>query len=362
MAKVPKEIERRFLVRSLSPDMPKPEKKIHIEQGYIERASIGKSQRIRICNGRKAFMTMKAGKGAVRNEIEFRVPLVEARAILKTECEHILHKERWLIKGWEIDFYEKPFKGLILAEKEGKSVLKNLVLPHWLVNVTEVTDVLTNHHLARLASDIRGTDILAMPYVSNYIYNPVKRIAITGGPCSGKDEIMGEIKAGCPRIRCVPEMASIVMGQFDLKPGQDKISNKRFQRTIYRAQLIFEATSTQVAASEGQAAVLFNRGTVDSEGYMGGQAEFEKVLHTSKAAEYGQYDAVICLDVAPRRVFEKKKTNNPNRKETYEEACALGRLMQLAWSGHPNYVFIPNGRNWEDKRNRIMATINKMIF
>lgn len=357
---MPQEIERRFLVRSLvETAMPRPEKQIRIEQGYFETLDIGKSFRVRICDDQTAYLTMKTGKGFIREEIECSVNLEFARALMKT-CSHKLYKERWVINGWEVDLYAKPLKGIIIAEKELSSPEEELILPHWLKGVIEVTDTLTNHHLARLATDLSGTDVMAMPYVSAQLYGTIPRIVLTGGPCSGKSTIIDIIKRDNPEIHCVPEMATVVISHFGVTPSRDAIKNRQFQRAIYRAQRIFEATSTQFAISAGKKAVVFDRGAPDGAAYFrGGIREFQDFFNTTMEAEYDQYDAVLCLNVPPSSIYEANKENNPARSETYKEAVDLGERIIKAWQTHPNFLIINNGTGWEDKEKRVLQALKK---
>lgn len=132
--------------------MPTPEKKIRIQQGYLETTDSGQSFRVRICDGTTAYLTMKTGKGLIREELQCQVDLEFAKALMET-CNHRLNKERWVINGWEIDIYEPPLKGIILAEREMASPEEEFMLPPWFKGAIEVTDTLTNHQLARLASE-----------------------------------------------------------------------------------------------------------------------------------------------------------------------------------------------------------------
>lgn len=155
---MPKEIERRFLVRSLDPGMPTPERVIQIEQGYLELRDMDKRLRVRICDSREAYLAMKLGKGIERDEIPSPLNLELAR-LLMSLCKYKLKKERRVIQGWEIDTFKPPLEGIIIAERELASRDEKLVLPPWFKDTVEVTDTLTNHQLARLASEVKH-DIL----------------------------------------------------------------------------------------------------------------------------------------------------------------------------------------------------------
>lgn len=155
-----KEIERRFLVKSLGANMPTPAHKIKIEQGYLELATVTKSLRIRICNNWHALLTSKTGKGISREEIELKIEDKDGNfdnvRSLYNGCDHKLEKERWIVGDWAVDIFKPPLQGIILAEKEMRSVDEPLTLPSWLQGAVEVTNLLTNHRLARLVSEIKS--------------------------------------------------------------------------------------------------------------------------------------------------------------------------------------------------------------
>ena len=151
---MPKEIERRFLVRSLDQGLlPAPERVIQIEQGYLELRDMNRTLRVRICDGREAYLAMKLGKGIERDEIPSPLGLELAR-LLMSLCKYKLKKERRVIQGWEIDTFKPPLEGIIIAERELASRDEKLVLPPWFKDAIEVTDTLTNRQLARLASEL----------------------------------------------------------------------------------------------------------------------------------------------------------------------------------------------------------------
>lgn len=116
-----KEIERKFLVvndsyKALS------YRHISIQQGYIytdKRAVI----RVRI-RDTDAFLTIKGeNRGAERDEWEYKIPLSDAKEMLaKLSTGAIVAKTRYLIDfggfKWEVDEFDSPVNGLIVAEIE----------------------------------------------------------------------------------------------------------------------------------------------------------------------------------------------------------------------------------------------------
>jgi adenylate cyclase len=115
------EIERKFLVsgdawKKLVTD------RTRIRQGYLTsdaKASI----RVRIREGCDATLTVKSRGAELRRlELEYKVPTLEAEAMLALRTGAAIEKVRHLVpwKGltWEIDVFEGENDGLTIAEVE----------------------------------------------------------------------------------------------------------------------------------------------------------------------------------------------------------------------------------------------------
>jgi CYTH domain-containing protein len=136
---MPLEIERKFLVagdgwRGLGTVVP-------IRQGYLA-SSEGLSVRVRQA-GPRGFLTVKGGKGIVRAEYEYEIPLDEATEMLDRLCRPpLIEKQRHVLDldgiEWVVDEFEGALAGLILAEIELESAEQQVALPDWLGR--EVTD------------------------------------------------------------------------------------------------------------------------------------------------------------------------------------------------------------------------------
>ena len=94
-----------------------------IEQGYLH--SDGKlSIRVRIASGREATITLKTS-GAKRRrsgprsneEFEYDIPLADARRLMRA-AERRLTKRRYRCGRIELDVYQGPLRGLVIAELE----------------------------------------------------------------------------------------------------------------------------------------------------------------------------------------------------------------------------------------------------
>jgi adenylate cyclase len=115
------EIERKFLVRNLPPDVERGRSEA-IAQGYLAIAEGGLEVRVRR-RGERAFLTIKKGSGRVRVEEELEIdaerfarlwPLTEGRRLEKVR--HVIPAAGGL--ELELDVYAGELEGLVTAEVE----------------------------------------------------------------------------------------------------------------------------------------------------------------------------------------------------------------------------------------------------
>lgn len=251
--------------------------------------------------------------------------------------------------------------GIIVVEFEHDNPDQEVIFPKWIIKAIEVTDSLSSHHLARIATELRNTGGKINP--NNYeslIRNRVPKIVLTGGPCSGKSKLLEIIKQQMEsRVRCVPEVATMLMEQLEIQPFSN---HYRFTLDQYRIQKILEATSESQAANEGKSAVILDRGNPDGAAYTKrGWKDFCAICHTEKEEELNRYQMVICLDVPEKDIYEMHKKNNPARRETWEEALALEKKTKAVWSEHPNFYSVENCGSWEEKEAKVLQIIKQFL-
>ncbi len=366
---MPTEIERRFLVSGIDLSPLSHARQWHITQGYFELPDPRKSFRVRIVDDgdgtKRAFLAIKEGAGLSRDEKESEILLQQGQDLLAI-CWHTIQKTRFFSDGWEVDFYGEPLKGLIIAEYEMSSPTQEVVLPLWIYEAVEVTESITNLHLARLATELRAAPETTEFFLHEELLKAsrrILRIVLTGGPCSGKSTMLEVLRREFGEtIHCVPETASIIISQVGIKPVGHPLALSRFQDTVYRVQRIFEGTSLQQAANEGKHALVLDRGSIDNAAYLtGGLLEMSQRFSTTPQTEYARYDLVLCLDVPPENVFEASKGNNPARSETYPEAVALGERIKQVWGEHPNFRVVPNGQSWQEKQETALGAIRSFL-
>ena len=115
-----KEIEHKYLVINDSYKKAAT-KKSEIVQGYLN-SSPDRTVRVRKVDHR-GFITVKSRNiGAVRNEWEYEIPLVDAEEMLQLSENTPIHKTRWIVSyrgfTWEVDEFHGTLSGLTIAEVE----------------------------------------------------------------------------------------------------------------------------------------------------------------------------------------------------------------------------------------------------
>jgi adenylate cyclase len=128
------EIERKFLVNPVLWNQVRHKNQKSIMQGYLMNEP-GKTIRVRL-SGEQGFITIKGkSKGIARPEFEYKIPADEARQLLESFADEIIHKTRYEVeyfgKLWEVDDFKGDNLGLIIAEIELESENEPFELPPW---------------------------------------------------------------------------------------------------------------------------------------------------------------------------------------------------------------------------------------
>jgi adenylate cyclase len=135
------EVERKFLVRGEAWRNGVVRAR-RIRQGYLARED-GVTVRLRV-SGRvgapvgqdRAMLTVKGPGLLQRHEYEYPVPVAQAQEMLDLLCTgRCLDKTRHDVPHgalvWEVDVFEGPLAGLVLAEVELPDAAHPLDLPPW---------------------------------------------------------------------------------------------------------------------------------------------------------------------------------------------------------------------------------------
>lgn len=142
------EIERKFLVASLSDCLRGATSSLHIAQGYISRDP-ERTVRVRI-KGSHGYLTIKGlTQGCSRFEWEKEIPLQEAEALLGLCKGSVIDKTRYFVpvgetacgacageadgaRFFEVDVFHGSHEGLVVAEIELSSEDEAFERPSWL--------------------------------------------------------------------------------------------------------------------------------------------------------------------------------------------------------------------------------------
>lgn len=372
----PIERERRWLVRDYDRKYVFRTEVIHmhIQQGYFDVLG-ERSFRVRVIGlgeDKHAVITLKEGSGEIRTERELPIDLAAAELMLESTPYQIEKDRARFFDGWELDSFGGTLNGITLLEYEAHGDEPIPPLPAWIHDAIDVTDSLTNLHLARMAKEICGD---ANEHVSRYLEPKLSKIVLTGGPCSGKSTFMRDVveKYG-HLVHCVPEVASILIAQVGILPSMtDANHNDRFQQILYRVQRSFEEAAELQAIKDGKEVIILDRGTLDAVAYFNAetndqrQALFSIATGISVSHELKRYMAVLYLAPPSREVYEAEGRNNAARSESYEQAIALAHRTHDAWHVRCEEPWsrwrftIADGATWNEKRDAAFKILESHI-
>lgn len=140
------EIERKFLI-DLKKINLKSLKKEKIIQGYLSTEPV---IRVRVKNN-KAFLTIKGPGQISRLELEYNIPIKDAKKLLKLtniKVEKIRYLYPFEGKIWEIDIFLGENKGLAIAEIELKSIKETFKKPDFILKEVSLESKFSNAQLA----------------------------------------------------------------------------------------------------------------------------------------------------------------------------------------------------------------------
>jgi CYTH domain-containing protein len=147
------EIERKFLVSDLS--ILEGLTGVPMTQGYV--AAGGLLVRARRA-GDQAFLTLKGPRRGIScDEFEYEIPVADALAMLKDySTGGSVSKTRYKVPvgahTFEVDVFEGPLAGLVMAEVELSDENEAVELPAWLGREVSTDMAYTNFNLANIVA------------------------------------------------------------------------------------------------------------------------------------------------------------------------------------------------------------------
>ena len=126
------EIERKFLVTS--DEWRAASASSEFSQGYLSTVK-ERTVRVRVAGAEGSLTVKGITVGATRAEIDYPIPVDDARALLELCEQPIIEKTRHVVAHdgltWEIDEFGGVNAGLIVAEVELEHEDQDLPLPAW---------------------------------------------------------------------------------------------------------------------------------------------------------------------------------------------------------------------------------------
>lgn len=198
----------------------------------------------------------------------------------------------------------------------------------------------------------------------------ITRIVLTGGPAAGKTTLISRIlkefrQEDGWKVITIPETATELISGFGIRPFGNCVSMEDFQYFVIEDQLHKERLALKGAemVPEDKVLIIYDRAVLDDKAYIS-DAQFAKTLaHFGKTEQevLSGYDAVLHLVTCAKGAEFAYNYGNAARYETVEVAREKDDLTLRAWSSHPAVYVIDNSVNFEDKIDRAIAQIYRII-
>ena len=187
----------------------------------------------------------------------------------------------------------------------------------------------------------------------------MKRIVLSGGPCSGKTSALGTVKEYFEKkglsVSTVSETATEMIREGLDPSGSDAVS---FHAELIRRQILKEDSARECDI------LLCDRGAIDIKAYLT-PIQFESVLkkagYTEKELRERYYAVIHLVTAALGAEHAYSLSNNEARSESLEYAREVDMNSRKAWAGQPNYFIIDNSTDFAGKTDRVIAAIEGVL-
>ena len=202
----------------------------------------------------------------------------------------------------------------------------------------------------------------------------IKKIVLTGGPCAGKTTALVKITEYFSgfgyKVFNVPEVPTIysTAGWNYLTPNRDLYYEG--ERAILETQLALENQFLKLAeVCTKPVLIVCDRGAMDISAYIKPKEwdEITRMAGTTSNSLRESYDAVLHLVSAAdgAEQYYTTATNATRYEQANEEGLRIARELDKkvikAWTGHPHLRVINNHDDFENKLNRVLAEISKVV-
>ena len=199
----------------------------------------------------------------------------------------------------------------------------------------------------------------------------ITKIVLTGGPAAGKTTLVSRIlhefkQEDGWRVITIPETATELISGFGIRPFGDCMSMLAFQDFVIADQIHKEKLALDAAqvVPEDNILIIYDRALMDDKAYISDE-EFAEVLSRfdgrTEESVLANYDAVLHLVTCAKGAEFAYNLGNAARTESLEYAREMDDRTLRAWRGHPNLHIIDNSVNFEDKINRAMVQIYRLL-
>lgn len=189
----------------------------------------------------------------------------------------------------------------------------------------------------------------------------VIKIAITGGPCSGKSTAIDYVKRHFEK-KGIPVFVLEESARILLENGADRSNMLEFENAVFNHQIKAEEELEKRIEKanldeEESVLVICDRGIVDAYGYLDDE-DRAKLIDRTKIDlinAWCRYDAVMFLETADN--YE----NDSERTENEEEARRISDNILSVWMGHPHLRYIKAEEQIENKFKALKNEIKTLV-
>jgi len=184
-----------------------------------------------------------------------------------------------------------------------------------------------------------------------------KKIALTGGPNSGKTTALSVLKETFgPRVELVREAATMIFSGGFPRQDNSRAHIEAAQKIIFMATREMEALAEEYSHAD---LIVCDRGTLDAAVYWpAGVEDFFRQMNTSVEAEMARYDAVLHLSPPTNPAFYQA---THVRTESLRQAFEIDEKILKIWEKHPNRLIITGKEHFFEKAELIKNFVEKLL-
>lgn len=184
-----------------------------------------------------------------------------------------------------------------------------------------------------------------------------KKIALTGGPNSGKTTALSVLKETFgPRVELVREAATMIFSGGFPRQDNSRAHIEAAQKIIFMATREMEALAQEYSHAD---LIVCDRGTLDAAVYWpAGVEDFFKQMNTTLEEEMARYDAVLHLSPPTNPAFYQ---STHVRTENLRQAFEIDEKILKIWEKHPNRLIITGKEHFFEKAELIKDFVDKLL-